>query len=210
MKIIKDFEELITKKSSVRHNLILVITLLVTTTLTTILPNHLLVVVAVAATLITTYLLRSLRQLLIVMKVFTYFILPFIVASTIVQYFLGILDTRTLMTSTLRLYTLYTMSVILVKYLNPKDLVSISRYLGLKYVLTLLIAFKLIDLGVGTLNELSELYGVNLGRACRGFKGRLLLLKLLTQSFTQLFVMRTLDIAESMYCRYRSLYRKYK
>ena len=208
MTLINDVKELLSREYLIKYKLVVITSLLVLTTVITVL-DSLTLTVTTLAIVVTLYIMRYLRDFILMVKVFTVFILPFITSSLTIQLLLGtLLDVSRIISSTLKMFLLYTLSITLIKLITFKDLLSMVKYLGLKPVLIIVLGFRVINLGITTLNDITSIYNVNLGSVCRGFKRKLILIKLVTQAFIQSFIVRVLDMGEVMYCRYRSVIKR--
>jgi hypothetical protein len=207
MTLINDVKELLSREYLIKHKLVVITSLLVLTTVITVL-DSLTLTVTTLAIVVTLYIMRYLRDFILMVKVFTVFILPFITSSLTIQLLLGTLDVSRIILSTLKMFLLYILSITLIKLITFKDLLSMIKYLGLKPVLIIVLGFRVINLGITTLNDITSIYNVNLGSVCRGFKRKLILIKLVTQAFIQSFIVRILDMGEVMYCRYRSVIKR--
>jgi hypothetical protein len=207
MTLINDVKELLTREYLIKYKLVVITSLLVLTTVITVL-DSLTLTVTTLAIVVTLYIMRYLRDFILMVKVFTVFILPFITSSLTIQLLLGTLDVSRIISSTLKMFLLYTLSITLIKLITFKDLLSMVKYLGLKPVLIIVLGFRVVNLGITTLNDITSIYNVNLGSVCRGFKRKLILIKLVTQAFIQSFIVRVLDMGEVMYCRYRSVIKR--
>jgi hypothetical protein len=207
MTLINDVKELLTREYLIKYKLVVITSLLVLTTVITVL-DSLTLTVTTLAIVVTLYIMRYLRDFILMVKVFTVFILPFITSSLTIQLFLGTLDVSRIISSTLKMFLLYILSITLIKLITFKDLLSMVKYLGLKPVLIIVLGFRVVNLGITTLNDITSIYNVNLGSVCRGFKRKLILIKLVTQAFIQSFIVRILDMEEVMYCRYRSVIKR--
>jgi hypothetical protein len=207
MTLINDVKELLSREYLIKHKLVVITSLLVLTTVVTVL-DSLTLTVTTLAIVVMLYIMRYLRDFILMVKVFTVFILPFITSSLTIQLFLGTLDVSRIVLSTLKMFLLYILSITLIKLITFKDLLSMIRYLGLKPVLIIVLGFRVVNLGITTLNDITSIYNVNLGSVCRGFKRKLILTKLITQAFIQSFIVRVLDMGEVMYCRYRSVIKR--
>jgi len=205
MGLINDIKELLTRKYLIRYKSVITITLLLIIVITVL--DLLTLTVVILTTITVVYMVKYLKDFIMLMKVFTVFILPFITSSLIMQLFLGLLDISRIVLSTLKMFLLYILSITLIKLVTPRDLLSMVKYLGLKPVLVLVLGLKVVNLGITTLNDITSIYSVNLGGICRGFRQRLLLIRLVTQAFIQSFIVRVLDMGESIYCRYRSVFK---
>jgi len=207
MTLINDVKELLSREYLIKYKLVVITSLLVLTTVITVL-DSLTLTVTTLAIVVTLYIMRYLRDFILMVKVFTVFILPFITSSLTIQLLLGTLDVSRIISSTLKMFLLYTLSITLIKLITFKDLLSMVKYLGLKPVLIIVLGFRVVNLGITTLNDITSIYNVNLGSVCRGFKRKLILIKLVTQAFIQSFIVRVLDMGEVMYCRYRSVIKR--
>ena len=207
MTLINDVKELLSREYLIKHKLVVIISLLVLTTVVTVL-DSLTLTVTTLAIVVVLYIMRYLRDFILMVKVFTVFILPFITSSLTIQLFLATLDVSRVISSTLKMFLLYILSITLIKLITFKDLLSMVKYLGLKPVLIIVLGFRIVNLGITTLNDITSIYNVNLGSVCRGFKRMLILTKLITQAFIQSFIVRVLDMGEVMYCRYRSVIKR--
>jgi hypothetical protein len=207
MTLINDVKELLSREYLIKYKLVVITSLLVLTTVITVL-DSLTLTVTTLAIVVTLYIMRYLRDFILMVKVFTVFILPFITSSLTIQLLLGTLDVSRIISSTLKMFLLYTLSITLIKLITFKDLLSMVKYLGLKPVLIIVLGFRVVNLGITTLNDITSIYNVNLGSVCRGFKRKLILIKLVTQAFIQSFIVRILDMGEVMYCRYRSVIKR--
>jgi len=207
MTLINDVKELLSREYLIKYKLVVITSLLVLITVVTVL-DSLTLMVTTLAIVVTLYIMRYLRDFILMVKVFTLFILPFITSSLTIQLFLGTLDIGRIVSSTLKMFLLYTLSITLIKLITFKDLLSMVKYLGLKPVLIIVLGFRIVNLGITTLNDITSIYNVNLGSVCRGFKRKLILIKLITQAFIQSFIVRVLDMGEVMYCRYRSVIKR--
>jgi len=207
MTLINDVKELLSREYLIKYKLVVITSLLVLTTVVTVL-DSLTLTVTTLAIVVTLYIMRYLRDFILMLKVFTVFILPFITSSLTIQLLLGTLDVSRIISSTLKMFLLYTLSITLIKLITFKDLLSMVKYLGLKPVLIIVLGFRVVNLGITTLNDITSIYNVNLGSVCGGFKRKLILTKLVTQAFIQSFIVRVLDMGEVMYCRYRSVIKR--
>ncbi len=207
MTLINDVKELLTKEYLIKYKLVVITSLLILIIVVTLLDSLTLIATALAIVVII-YIMRCLRDFILTMKVFTLFILPFITSSLTIQLFLDLLDVSRIILSTLKMFLLYILSITLIKLITFKDLLSMVKYLGLKPVLILILGFRIINLGITTLNDITSIYNVNLGIVSKGFKRKLILIKLVTQAFIQSFIVRVLDMGEAIYCRYRSVLKR--
>jgi len=179
--------------------------LILTSLLVFALPVKLLLLVAIAITMLFLYV-AGFEQLFTIVKRFALFVAPLAIASLFFQIAAGFLNLLLLAITITRIYTLYTVSLIVVKCFSAKELLSLSRGLGPKFFTAILLALKLMHYSALLLNDVRDVYRVNLGYLCgKRFLCRVMLFVVWVRAFVQLFTVKALEVGEAMYTRYRGL-----
>lgn len=102
-----------------------------------------------------------------------------------------------------RIYILYMSAITVSRLISVKSFVGLSRRYRFGYAIALLLAFKLARYSHLMLTDINGIYSTNVGSACVNnvlCKARLTIMKM--KAFSQLFIVKALEIGEAMYTRY--------
>jgi hypothetical protein len=177
--------------------------LLATSLLAFLTPAKLLPLLAIVVTIVFIYV-AGFRQLLPLTKYFLLFVIPLVIASLLLQVIVGAIDFALIVTTFTKVYTLYTVSSIVMKSFSTREFISLFRKLKFKPLIVVLLTLKLTYYSASILTDVLDVYKVNMGHLRkRGFLCRAMLSVIQIKAFVQLFTVKALEVGEAMYTRYK-------
>jgi len=168
-------------------------------------PCHVLLLITLVISLIAVYI-SSPGDFLQNIKYFSTFITPLVSISLILQVAIGILDFSTVAVAILRIYTLYITAFIVSRTISVKNVIDFARKYRLTLVIAILLAFKLTRYSTSILTDISDIYSTNIGFLCvNSIVCRIRLTIMKMKAFSQLLIVKALEVGEAMYTRYPTI-----
>lgn len=182
-------------------------TLFTVSVLVFVVPEHFQPLLSFISTLLLLYSSGP-RRLTELAKVFAVFAAPFTLLSLLFQIATGLMDLHQLLVTLAKIYTLFIVSAIAVDSFSAKELLAFGKRLGVRPFLALLLAIKLLKYSSHILADVHSLYVVNLGHLCRkSIVCRARLTTVWIKAFSQLFIVKALEVGEAMFTRYKAVLR---